>query len=505
MLNVFNEIVLPRSRELATNVRRHIREEREEKQRQALIEAKKREERKRILQSNLPLYAPQSFSYLPALYNMYGSHFITRLSPFDPDRAESVGKESRRRSEISPGLDEYVSPYSRQFLDSRGRELAMMRAARKHAEMERYSPLTLVRHGVKGQPDPRRTLTHTTSKLNLLKDVPDLAARSPTRVGTAHASKALFSKTQSTDKLQPPERQTRWQSLIPKILLPSSSTGSLLDNGAADTPTASASPHHLRVRKSAPVIYPPVNIRGGDEMKTGPAPGQGNVNIGGGVAQKPVVRAFRGDMAGRSAQQPATSLWGAVLPKTLVDKYATSGPLPDHQKEEHDYNQHARTNGASLPAVGGQPAPTRVNLFGRTIDMSDFPTIAPKDDDSKQSKTKKTSRHHFRLEKLDAEADNKSSKNKSPRTKKKSRRGRKEAKEEKPALAVSETKRQQPSESSDTASLPAISTKTTSLIADPEGLDDNEPVHSTDKNTAQSQATPRKHKQHRRTKKTAHV
>jgi hypothetical protein len=230
-------------------------------------------------------------------------------------------------------------------------------------------------------------------------------------------------------------------------------------------------------------------------MKTGPgAPGQGNVNIGGGVAQKPVVRAFGGDVAGRSAQQQATSLWGAVLPKTLVDKYATSGPLPDQQEDKHDYHQHARTNGASLPAVGRQPAPTRVNLFGPTIDMSHFPTIAPKDNDSKQSKTKKTSRPHFRLEKLNAEADNKSSKNKSPRTKKKSRRGRKEAKEGKPALAVSETKRQQPTESSKTAKLPAISTKTTRLVTDSEGLDDNEPVLNTDKNSMHSQATPRKSK-----------
>uniref|UniRef100_A0A2C9LU17 EF-hand domain-containing protein n=1 Tax=Biomphalaria glabrata TaxID=6526 RepID=A0A2C9LU17_BIOGL len=57
--------------ELATLVRNRIREDRLEDKRQEIIQRKKREERKRILQSDKPLNAPSHFNFMPNLYSMY--------------------------------------------------------------------------------------------------------------------------------------------------------------------------------------------------------------------------------------------------------------------------------------------------------------------------------------------------------------------------------------------------------------------------------------------------
>ncbi|GFO45229.1 leucine-rich repeat-containing protein 74b-like [Plakobranchus ocellatus] len=57
--------------ELAATVRNRIREDRLEDKRQEILLKKKKEERRRILQSDRPLNAP---SYLPTLYNMYGTN-----------------------------------------------------------------------------------------------------------------------------------------------------------------------------------------------------------------------------------------------------------------------------------------------------------------------------------------------------------------------------------------------------------------------------------------------
>ncbi|KAH9507278.1 hypothetical protein Btru_056810 [Bulinus truncatus] len=59
--------------ELATLVRNRIRDDRLEDKKQEIIQRKKREERKRILQSDKPLIAPSHFNFMPTLYSMYGA------------------------------------------------------------------------------------------------------------------------------------------------------------------------------------------------------------------------------------------------------------------------------------------------------------------------------------------------------------------------------------------------------------------------------------------------
>ncbi|PVD25760.1 hypothetical protein C0Q70_13420 [Pomacea canaliculata] len=92
--------------ELAASVRSHIREERREDLRQQRLENKKREKRRRILQSDLPLYAPSSLTYFPALYNMYSTSKITSsragASSLSPSLSRLSTRDSSRNLPKSP-------------------------------------------------------------------------------------------------------------------------------------------------------------------------------------------------------------------------------------------------------------------------------------------------------------------------------------------------------------------------------------------------------------------
>ncbi|RUS89659.1 hypothetical protein EGW08_002580, partial [Elysia chlorotica] len=79
--------------ELAANVRNRIREDRLEDRRHEIMIKKKKEERRRILQSDRPLNAP---SYLPSLYNMYGN--------YEHNSAMTLGGASRTMSRASDHL-----------------------------------------------------------------------------------------------------------------------------------------------------------------------------------------------------------------------------------------------------------------------------------------------------------------------------------------------------------------------------------------------------------------
>lgn len=87
-------------RELANTVRSHIREDRIEDRRQKIIQKKKHQERKRILESGGKDLSQTSINYLPSLYNMYdrggrGSQSKIGFSP-------SLGSFSRRGDTTTP-------------------------------------------------------------------------------------------------------------------------------------------------------------------------------------------------------------------------------------------------------------------------------------------------------------------------------------------------------------------------------------------------------------------
>lgn len=166
-------------RELAANVRRHIREERKEDLRLLRMEAKKREGRRRMLQSDLPLYVPPSFSYLPALYNMYGSHVINRrldvFTPVASPKFSSVESIVSQRSSaahfrgktpsgsVLPRIDTaprhgLSSPFTQGRDTASGRRFSNAVERTIAMGLGRRSPMTLVQHGTKGIPGSRRPL-----------------------------------------------------------------------------------------------------------------------------------------------------------------------------------------------------------------------------------------------------------------------------------------------------------------------------------------------------------
>ena len=158
-------------------MRRHIREERKEDLRLHRIEVKKREGRRRILQSDLPLYVPPSFSYLPALYNMYDAHVIDRhldaITPITPKHSAMDSIVSRRSSAArfrtktpsgsvlprinTPGRHDPSSPFKR-GQEAGGHRFKRAVERRMGLEFGQRSPLTLIKHGTKGIPGSRRPL-----------------------------------------------------------------------------------------------------------------------------------------------------------------------------------------------------------------------------------------------------------------------------------------------------------------------------------------------------------
>ncbi|KAK7104883.1 hypothetical protein V1264_019528 [Littorina saxatilis] len=163
--------------ELAANVRNHIREERLEDQRLQRLENKKRQQRKRILQSDLPLYAPPSFSYDPALYNMYDSNVINRLEAAEEAGDFSAGPQGRlkrmesdvvsRRSSALAGSRRRRTPPAKVVLPGIDTPKRMSTARRRFRgivergvamALGRNTPMTLVRHGTKGIPGAPRPL-----------------------------------------------------------------------------------------------------------------------------------------------------------------------------------------------------------------------------------------------------------------------------------------------------------------------------------------------------------
>ena len=166
-------------RELAANVRSHIREERKEDLRLQQLENKKREERRRILQSDMPLYAPPSFSYLPALYSMYPTDAYSRntdeVSPARTSRMDSVVSRRGHEAHVQargktpggsflPTIDTPASPHTSPFrrdLRTPSHPFPSRSAldGRMTVEYGRRSPMTLVRHGTKGMPGSRRPVS----------------------------------------------------------------------------------------------------------------------------------------------------------------------------------------------------------------------------------------------------------------------------------------------------------------------------------------------------------
>ncbi|KAL8559596.1 hypothetical protein ACOMHN_008307 [Nucella lapillus] len=230
------------SRELAANVRSHIREERKEDRRLQLLELKKREERRRILQSDLPLYAPASFSYLPALDSMYGSNVFSRhMDALSSGTGVRYG--SRLDSVVSQrgGYDAYslrgMTPSSYFFptLDTPGtvdywsstspflkREQQQQRESpnrRRRVTTSEYgsrrSPMTLVRHGTKGLPGSRRPVSLLRSPADELKEKG--VNTNPTLRKTRSGSLNLGSKDPAKQK---PVSQEKRQSNLANDLNP---------------------------------------------------------------------------------------------------------------------------------------------------------------------------------------------------------------------------------------------------------------------------------------------
>ncbi|XP_046575639.1 LOW QUALITY PROTEIN: leucine-rich repeat-containing protein 74A-like [Haliotis rubra] len=87
---------------LAAGVRKHIRDERKEDMRQEALERKRREERRRILQSDAIISAPESNYYFPSMYNIYGTRFIGRPSEGTP-LASSLSRQNSFANFTTPG------------------------------------------------------------------------------------------------------------------------------------------------------------------------------------------------------------------------------------------------------------------------------------------------------------------------------------------------------------------------------------------------------------------
>ncbi|XP_046337711.2 leucine-rich repeat-containing protein 74A-like isoform X1 [Haliotis rufescens] len=84
---------------LAAGVRKHIRDERKEDMRQEALERKRREDRRRILQSDAIISAPESGYYFPSMYNIYGTRFIGRPT----EGTSSLSRQNSFANVTTPG------------------------------------------------------------------------------------------------------------------------------------------------------------------------------------------------------------------------------------------------------------------------------------------------------------------------------------------------------------------------------------------------------------------